>query len=304
MTLLPASVILVARHDERARRDVFAYLAITHLGGIGRVGRACSCWPITARSAACAAARRRACARWSRSRRCVGFGTKAGAMPLHSWLPRAHPLAPGARVGADVGGDDQARAVRARARAVSVGGARPAVGRSRCCSRSARCPRSAACCTRCFSTSSSGCWRFTRSRTSGSSSWGSGRRWCSRRSVVPQWSAIAFAAALLHTLNHAVFKALLFLGAGSFSSAVGELELDRLGGLLRRMPWTGGRVRARGDGDRRAAAAERVRVGVDDASVAAACRRLRAVRRRRSRERSRRPRSRRPRRSRCSASSR
>ncbi len=35
MTLLPASVILVVRHDERARGDVFAYLAITHLGGIG-----------------------------------------------------------------------------------------------------------------------------------------------------------------------------------------------------------------------------------------------------------------------------
>jgi formate hydrogenlyase subunit 3/multisubunit Na+/H+ antiporter MnhD subunit len=54
------------------------------------------------------------------------------------------------------------------------------------------------------------------------------------------WSALAFAAALLHTLNHAVFKAALFLGAGAIGRAVGELELDRLGGLLRRMPWTGG----------------------------------------------------------------
>ena len=55
-----------------------------------------------------------------------------------------------------------------------------------------------------------------------------------------QWAAFALGAALLHTLNHAVFKALLFLGAGSFERAVGSLELDRLGGLLRRMPWTGG----------------------------------------------------------------
>jgi len=54
------------------------------------------------------------------------------------------------------------------------------------------------------------------------------------------WSALAFAAALLHTLNHAVFKAALFLGAGAIGDAVGALELDRLGGLLRRMPWTGG----------------------------------------------------------------
>jgi len=54
------------------------------------------------------------------------------------------------------------------------------------------------------------------------------------------WAAIAFAAALLHILNHAVFKALLFLAAGAFERAVGSLELDRIGGLLRRMPWTGG----------------------------------------------------------------
>ncbi|HEX7289677.1 MAG TPA: proton-conducting transporter membrane subunit, partial [Conexibacter sp.] len=55
-----------------------------------------------------------------------------------------------------------------------------------------------------------------------------------------EWAAFALAAALLHTLNHAVFKALLFLGAGAFEQAAGSLELDRLGGLLRRMPWTGG----------------------------------------------------------------
>ena len=94
-----------------------------------------------------------------------------------------------------------------------------------------------------------------------------------------QWSAIAFAAALLHTLNHAVFKALLFLGAGSFSAAVGALELDRLGGLVAADAVDGRRVRGRRDGDRRPAAAERVRVGVDDAPVAAARRRVRAVRR-------------------------
>jgi len=54
------------------------------------------------------------------------------------------------------------------------------------------------------------------------------------------WAAFALAAALLHTLNHAVFKSLLFLGAGAFERAVGSLEIDRLGGLLRRMPWSGG----------------------------------------------------------------
>ena len=54
------------------------------------------------------------------------------------------------------------------------------------------------------------------------------------------WAAFALGAALLHTVNHAVFKSLLFLGSGAFERAVGSLELDRIGGLLRRMPWTAG----------------------------------------------------------------
>ena len=40
-------------------------------------------------------------------------------------------------------------------------------------------------------------------------------------------------------LNHAVFKGLLFLGAGSVVVATGTRQIEELGGLLRRMPWTG-----------------------------------------------------------------
>ncbi len=46
-------------------------------------------------------------------------------------------------------------------------------------------------------------------------------------------------AALYHTLNHALFKSLLFLGAGAILHAAHERDLERMGGLLRRMPWTG-----------------------------------------------------------------
>lgn len=46
------------------------------------------------------------------------------------------------------------------------------------------------------------------------------------------------AGALLHVLNHATFKALLFLGAGAVIHAAGSREIDRMGGLLRTMPWT------------------------------------------------------------------
>jgi hydrogenase-4 component B len=55
---------------------------------------------------------------------------------------------------------------------------------------------------------------------------------------LPALAAIAAIATLYHTLNHAVYKGLLFLAAGAVDYATGTRDLDRLGGLIRRMPWT------------------------------------------------------------------
>ncbi len=52
-------------------------------------------------------------------------------------------------------------------------------------------------------------------------------------------AAIAMIVALYHLLNHAVYKGLLFMGAGSIQHATGSSAFAKLGGLLRRMPWTG-----------------------------------------------------------------
>ncbi len=51
--------------------------------------------------------------------------------------------------------------------------------------------------------------------------------------------ALALVAALYHALNHALFKGLLFMGAGAILHSAHERDLDQMGGLLRRMPWTG-----------------------------------------------------------------
>ena len=51
-------------------------------------------------------------------------------------------------------------------------------------------------------------------------------------------ATLALAAALFHTANHAAFKGLLFLGAGSVLSRTHQHNIEELGGLARRMPWT------------------------------------------------------------------
>lgn len=55
---------------------------------------------------------------------------------------------------------------------------------------------------------------------------------------LPLVSIVALAAALYHTVNHALFKTTLFLDAGSIQRAGAGRNLDALGGLWRRMPWT------------------------------------------------------------------
>ncbi|HOE66388.1 MAG TPA: proton-conducting transporter membrane subunit [Candidatus Hydrogenedentes bacterium] len=61
--------------------------------------------------------------------------------------------------------------------------------------------------------------------------------WSSGLDVV---CVLGFGGALLHVLNHSLFKSLLFLGAGSVLHATHTRDMDHLGGLLKRMPHTGG----------------------------------------------------------------
>jgi formate hydrogenlyase subunit 3/multisubunit Na+/H+ antiporter MnhD subunit len=51
-------------------------------------------------------------------------------------------------------------------------------------------------------------------------------------------AALALIAGLYHTLNHALFKGLLFMGAGAVLHATRERNMEELGGLIRYMPWT------------------------------------------------------------------
>jgi hydrogenase-4 component B len=240
MTLLSAAVILVARAADRAaRQTVFAYLAVTHLGGAGTwiavlllaqagaVGNPAAIHSGSGLQAAIALTA------------LVGMGTKAGLMPLHVWLPRAHPVAP-APVSALMSGVMIKVALYGLVRVlVEWVGVLPvwfgvvvlAVG-----ALSA------------FGGVTYALFQHDLKRLLALHSienvgiivLGIGACLVLRARGADVWAAFALGAALLHTVNHAVFKALLFLGAGAFERAVGALNVDRLGGLLRRMPWTGG----------------------------------------------------------------
>jgi len=56
----------------------------------------------------------------------------------------------------------------------------------------------------------------------------------------PMLGMLGLVAALYHVLNHAIFKGLLFLGAGAVLYRTHERDLDHMGGLIHRMPWTAG----------------------------------------------------------------
>jgi NADH:ubiquinone oxidoreductase subunit 5 (subunit L)/multisubunit Na+/H+ antiporter MnhA subunit len=55
---------------------------------------------------------------------------------------------------------------------------------------------------------------------------------------MPSAAALALTAGLFHVFNHSVFKSLLFFGAGAVLGSTGERDMERLGGLIHRMPST------------------------------------------------------------------
>jgi hydrogenase-4 component B len=240
MTLVPAVLILVSRGaDRRARKTVFTYLAVTHLGGAGtwvailllaHAGAIGGHTTIASGSGLQSAIALSAL---------VGMGTKAGAMPLHVWLPRAHPIAP-APVSALMSGVMIEVAIYGLVRvliewdgvlAVWFGVLVLAVGALSALGGVVYAL---------FEHDLKRLLALHSIENIGIIVLGIGASLVLRARGADTWAAFALAAALLHCVNHAVFKALLFLGAGAFERAVGSLEIDRLGGLLRRMPWSGG----------------------------------------------------------------
>ncbi|BDH47707.1 hydrogenase 4 subunit B [Salmonella enterica subsp. enterica serovar Choleraesuis] len=168
-----------------------------------------------------------------------GFGAKAGMLPLHSWLPRAHPAAPShasalmsgvmvkigifgiIKVGIDLLGATSmwwGVVVLAFGAVSSVLGVLYALAEHDIKRLLA--------------------WHTV--ENIGIILMGVGVGMIGIATSHPLLAAIGLLGALFHLLNHAVFKGLLFLGAGAVIYRVHTRDMEKMGGLAKLMPWTAG----------------------------------------------------------------
>lgn len=168
----------------------------------------------------------------------VGFGLKAGVMPLHVWLPSAHANAP-SHVSAILSGVVLKTGIYGMVRIFSCFADLPAWWG----------------CTVLILGALSGVLgvafaigqhdlkrllAYHSIENIGIIMMGLGVALIGQSQGNPALILLGLSGALLHVLNHATFKALLFLGAGSVIHATGTREIELLGGVGRRLPYTGG----------------------------------------------------------------
>ena len=168
-----------------------------------------------------------------------GFGAKAGLVPMHVWLPEAHPAAP-SPVSALMSGVMLKTAVYGFLRVsldllphtqwqwgavvLVLGGFTGLFGAIFAA----------------VQTDMKRLLAYSSIENIGIIFSGLGLALLYRGMGMASLSALALAASLYHCLNHAQFKSLLFLATGSVLHATGQRNLGKLGGLIHRMPWVAG----------------------------------------------------------------
>jgi len=167
----------------------------------------------------------------------LGAGSKAGLVPLHVWLPLAHPAAP-SHVSALMSGVMTKVAIYAFIRIVfdllgppdwwwsvvvlALGSATAVLGVLQAL----------------MERDLKRLLAYSTIENIGIIFIGLGLALAFHASGLAAAAALALTAALLHVLNHAVFKSLLFFGAGAVQVATGARDIEQLGGLIHRMKIT------------------------------------------------------------------
>jgi hydrogenase-4 component B len=167
----------------------------------------------------------------------IGFGAKAGFMPLHVWLPEAHPAAP-THVSALMSGVMIKTGIYGLVRILTFLGPPPLWWGWVLCGIGL----SSGVLGVLYALAQHDLKRllaYHSVENIGIIALGLGVGLIGLSSGSSTLAVLGFAGGLLHVLNHALFKGLLFLGAGAVMHGAGTREIDHLGGLLKRMPWTG-----------------------------------------------------------------
>jgi formate hydrogenlyase subunit 3/multisubunit Na+/H+ antiporter MnhD subunit len=238
-----AGFLLVLTEHERpdVQRAAFVYLAAAHVGNLALfalfavLGRMAGSFEFAAMAHLDGHA---PLAAWAFGLAVLGFGLKAGLVPLHFWLPGAHAAAP-SHVSALMSGVLLKTGIYGILRVtgfftappVSWGGWLLAAGIVSGILGVA------------FALAQHDVKRllaYHSVENIGIIAMGIGLALLGRSLGQPALVVLGLGGALLHVVNHATFKGLLFLGAGAVHHATGTRELDRLGGLRRTMPWTAG----------------------------------------------------------------
>ncbi len=166
----------------------------------------------------------------------IGFGTKAGFMPLHVWLPEAHPAAP-SHVSAIMSGVMIKTGIYGLIRILTMLGTPPpwwgwmiiGIGAV------------SGILGVLFALAQHDLKRllaYHSVENIGIIALGIGIGMLGISYGSPVMAFFGFAGSLLHVINHAVFKSLLFMSAGSVLHASGTREIEHLGGMMKSMPVT------------------------------------------------------------------
>ena len=233
-------LVVFESEDAEVRRAGLVYLVLTHLSTLALFGMfaAMSVHAEGRTFADFAAGSRAGSAQWTLALTLalVGFGIKAGAVPMHFWLPGAHAAAP-SHVSALLSGVMLKMGIYGLLRIVALLGPAP----------------------RWYGWTLFGLglasgifgvlWALAQHdlkrmlayhsvENIGIILLGMGVGVLGIATGQPAMAVLGFTGAVLHTMNHALYKSLLFLGAGAVVRAAGTRVIDQLGGLGRRMPLT------------------------------------------------------------------
>jgi hydrogenase-4 component B len=240
MALSSYFLVTTEHHDEQNRKAGFIYLLVAHIGALGillcfgvlhgghgdytfealRAAELGGSWATVAFLLAF-----------------FGFGAKAGMLPLHVWLPEAHPAAP-SPVSALMSGVMLKTAIYGMVRVIYdlIGGIRWEWGLTVLLFGAATSLFGVL-----FALMQHDLKRllaYHSVENIGIILIGIGLSMVFIGSGHPVAGALGLIAGLYHTLNHAVFKGLLFLGAGSILKSTGIRNLNEMGGLIRYLPHT------------------------------------------------------------------